>query len=82
MHILGYTRLFNFVLILGVFQCGPTSLTAVLNGKCDLMYDAPFVFAEVNADIVHWGRQANGEWVVTKIDKSGYVLVLPKSLEI
>ena len=55
-----------------MFQCGPTSLVAVLNGKCDLLYDAPFVFAEVNADIVSWGREADGEWKIINIDKTRY----------
>ena len=67
--------MYIFLSAIGVFQCGPTSITAILNGKCDLIYDAPFVFAEVNADIVHWGREANGEWKVTDIDKTGYEMI-------
>ncbi|KAJ6655550.1 hypothetical protein lerEdw1_005021 [Lerista edwardsae] len=38
----------------GIFQCGPASLAAVKEGDVDLDFDAPFVFAEVNADRVTW----------------------------
>ncbi|XP_063306716.1 protein-glutamine gamma-glutamyltransferase 4 isoform X1 [Pelobates fuscus] len=38
----------------GVFQCGPCSVTAIKNGDVYLPYDAKFLFAEVNADRVHW----------------------------
>nr|XP_006111130.1 protein-glutamine gamma-glutamyltransferase E-like [Pelodiscus sinensis] len=38
----------------GVFQCGPASLTAIKEGDVDLDYDAPFIFAEVNADRITW----------------------------
>uniref|UniRef100_A0A3Q3VTX3 Protein-glutamine gamma-glutamyltransferase 2 n=1 Tax=Mola mola TaxID=94237 RepID=A0A3Q3VTX3_MOLML len=35
----------------GVYCCGPVSLRAIKEGKLLLKYDAPFVFAEVNADV-------------------------------
>ncbi|XP_055955664.1 hemocyte protein-glutamine gamma-glutamyltransferase isoform X2 [Patella vulgata] len=38
----------------GVFCCGPASLVAVKRGELGLLYDVPFVFAEVNADIILW----------------------------
>ncbi|XP_053544817.1 protein-glutamine gamma-glutamyltransferase 5-like [Bombina bombina] len=38
----------------GIFCCGPTSVRAIKEGDIHLNYDAPFVFAEVNADIVSW----------------------------
>ncbi|KAK9405104.1 protein-glutamine gamma-glutamyltransferase E-like [Crotalus adamanteus] len=38
----------------GIFQCGPTSLTAIKEGDVDLVYDCPFVFSEVNADRFTW----------------------------
>uniref|UniRef100_K7GB58 protein-glutamine gamma-glutamyltransferase n=1 Tax=Pelodiscus sinensis TaxID=13735 RepID=K7GB58_PELSI len=38
----------------GIFQCGPASLTAIKEGDVDLDYDAPFIFAEVNADRITW----------------------------
>ncbi|XP_029844835.3 hemocyte protein-glutamine gamma-glutamyltransferase [Ixodes scapularis] len=38
----------------GFYQVGPCSVAAVKRGEIGYMYDSPFVFAEVNADIVHW----------------------------
>uniref|UniRef100_A0A8C1WNL4 Protein-glutamine gamma-glutamyltransferase 2 n=1 Tax=Cyprinus carpio TaxID=7962 RepID=A0A8C1WNL4_CYPCA len=37
----------------GVFCCGPVPLRAIKEGELTFKYDAPFVFAEVNADLVH-----------------------------
>ncbi|XP_051932260.1 protein-glutamine gamma-glutamyltransferase E isoform X2 [Hippocampus zosterae] len=44
----------------GLYQCGPSSLIAILNGETQLPYDVPFVFAEVNADCVDWLTKADG----------------------
>ncbi|XP_034445045.1 protein-glutamine gamma-glutamyltransferase 2 [Hippoglossus hippoglossus] len=38
----------------GEFCCGPCPLNAIKEGNLNAKYDAPFVFAEVNADIVYW----------------------------
>ncbi|KAL1426252.1 hypothetical protein MTO96_018309 [Rhipicephalus appendiculatus] len=38
----------------GFYQVGPCSVMAVKKGEIGYMYDSPFVFAEVNADIIHW----------------------------
>ncbi|NWX95064.1 TGM2 glutamyltransferase, partial [Nothoprocta ornata] len=38
----------------GVFCCGPAPVKAVKEGDLQLKYDTPFVFAEVNADVVYW----------------------------
>lgn len=38
----------------GFYQVGPCSVLAVKKGEIGYMYDSPFVFAEVNADIIHW----------------------------
>ena len=43
-------------------QCGPASLEAIRRGDVGLNYDCPFVFAEVNADIMHWGEDDESEW--------------------
>ncbi|XP_037129122.1 protein-glutamine gamma-glutamyltransferase E-like isoform X2 [Syngnathus acus] len=44
----------------GLYQCGPSSLEAILNGETEISYDVPFVFAEVNADCVDWLTKADG----------------------
>ncbi|XP_019365445.1 PREDICTED: protein-glutamine gamma-glutamyltransferase E-like isoform X2 [Gavialis gangeticus] len=38
----------------GIYQCGPASVTAIKEGDVDLRYEAPFIFAEVNADRIAW----------------------------
>lgn len=43
-------------------QCGPASLEAIRRGDIGLGYDCPFVFAEVNADIMHWGQDDTSDW--------------------
>ncbi|KAL6470659.1 hypothetical protein MHYP_G00217780 [Metynnis hypsauchen] len=44
----------------GVFCCGPAPVKAILEGHTDVKYDVPFVFAEVNADIVTWMLRPDG----------------------
>ncbi|KAM8967046.1 protein-glutamine gamma-glutamyltransferase 4 [Pelodytes ibericus] len=52
----------------GVFQCGPCSVTAIRNGEVYLPYDGKFVFAEVNADKVHWlVKEIDGEEEITQL---------------
>ncbi|XP_064598834.1 uncharacterized protein LOC135465525 [Liolophura sinensis] len=46
----------------GVYCCGPASLTAIRRGEVHLPYDGSFIFAEVNADKVHWLLQLDGTW--------------------
>uniref|UniRef100_A0A4W6DDJ8 protein-glutamine gamma-glutamyltransferase n=1 Tax=Lates calcarifer TaxID=8187 RepID=A0A4W6DDJ8_LATCA len=45
----------------GEFCCGPCPVTAIKEGNLGVKYDAPFVFAEVNADIIHWIVQSDGQ---------------------
>ncbi|MBN3282692.1 TGM2 glutamyltransferase, partial [Polyodon spathula] len=44
----------------GVFCCGPISVKAIKEGELTFKYDAPFVFAEVNADVVCWMQRKDG----------------------
>ncbi|KAL2086164.1 hypothetical protein ACEWY4_017223 [Coilia grayii] len=43
-----------------VFCCGPVPLKAIKEGQLDRKYDAPFVFAEVNADVKTFMRRPDG----------------------
>lgn len=45
---------------LGEFCCGPCPVAAIKEGNLDVKYDAPFVFAEVNADVIHWIAHGDG----------------------
>ncbi|XP_054638083.1 protein-glutamine gamma-glutamyltransferase 2-like, partial [Dunckerocampus dactyliophorus] len=47
----------------GVYCCGPASLRAIKEGELTKKYDAPFIFAEVNADVVDLVRLSNGKFV-------------------
>ena len=43
-----------------MYRAGPASVEAIKNGVVGLNYDTPFIFAEVNADKVHWVKQKDG----------------------
>lgn len=42
------------------FRCGPCPVTAIKEGNLKVKYDAPFVFAEVNADMIYWLVKSDG----------------------
>ncbi|XP_045689221.1 protein-glutamine gamma-glutamyltransferase 2 [Phyllostomus hastatus] len=44
----------------GTYCCGPVPVRAIKEGDLSVKYDAPFVFAEVNADVVDWIQQKDG----------------------
>lgn len=45
----------------GEFCCGPCPVVAIKEGNLGVKYDAPFVFAEVNADIIYWLVHQDGQ---------------------
>ncbi|XP_078506611.1 protein-glutamine gamma-glutamyltransferase E-like [Lissotriton helveticus] len=55
----------------GIYRCGPTSVKAIKEGDVDLDYDAPFVFAEVNADRVSWICEGQKKKEKLRCDSSG-----------
>lgn len=46
--------------MLGIFCCGPCPVKAIKEGHLDINYDAVFIFAEVNADVVYWFVNKDG----------------------
>lgn len=54
----------------GEFCCGPCPVTAIKEGNLAVKYDAPFVFAEVNADITYWMVQKDGQKKKIRVDQS------------
>ncbi|KAM9063481.1 protein-glutamine gamma-glutamyltransferase 2 [Sarcophilus harrisii] len=46
----------------GTYCCGPASIKAIKNGEVNTKYDAPFVFAEINADVVNWIKESDGDF--------------------
>lgn len=53
----------------GTYCCGPVPVRAIKEGDLSTKYDAPFVFAEVNADVVDWIRRDDGS-VYKSINRS------------
>ncbi|VEN38687.1 unnamed protein product [Callosobruchus maculatus] len=53
-----------------VMCCGPASAAAVKRGETGFLYDTPFVFSEVNADIIHYqeDQEADTEWRLLSIN--------------
>lgn len=43
-----------------MFCCGPVPLKAIKEGELTFKYDAPFVFAEVNADVETFLKYKDG----------------------
>ncbi|CAG2110741.1 unnamed protein product, partial [Medioppia subpectinata] len=56
----------------GLYQTGPASLEAIRKGEVGLAYDVPFVFAEVNSDVVHWQLDETSELGWRKIKTNKY----------
>ncbi|KAG9473936.1 protein-glutamine gamma-glutamyltransferase 2 [Eleutherodactylus coqui] len=50
----------------GVYCCGPAPVLAVKEGDLAISYDVPFVYAEVNADVVYYLEQKDGTVRQTK----------------
>lgn len=44
----------------GVYCCGPIPVRAIKEGELTFKYDAPFVFAEVNADVINFMKKKDG----------------------
>lgn len=57
------------IIYVGVMRCGPVPVKAVRDGDVYLPYDAPFVFAEVNGDKVHWLVKEDGSTEFIGIEK-------------
>lgn len=55
----------------GVYRCGPAPVTAIKRGELGRMqYDLPFVFAEVNADVIKWVKLSSSKWEKLDVDTS------------
>ncbi|KAI4530777.1 hypothetical protein MG293_018635 [Ovis ammon polii] len=52
----------------GMYRCGPASVQAIKHGHVCFQFDAPFVFAEVNSDLVYITAKKDGTHVVETLD--------------
>ncbi|XP_067857890.1 coagulation factor XIII A chain-like isoform X2 [Heptranchias perlo] len=61
----------------GMYRCGPSSVKAIKQGQVCFPYDAPFIYAEVNSDVVYWNRQKDGSLIKgdVKTDEVGKLIV-------
>ena len=59
-----------------LYQTGPASLEAIRKGEVGMAYDVPFVFAEVNSDVVHWQLDESSELGWRKIKTNKYQCVI------
>lgn len=66
----------------GMYRCGPASVAAIKHGHICYPFDAPFVFAEVNSDLVYYRRsKIDGTLEAVKVNTSHVGrLVLTKSV--
>lgn len=55
-----------------MYRAGPASLVAIRRGEISHLYDAPFVFAEVNADVIHWQIDEESEYGIKKLKTNTY----------
>lgn len=64
----------------GMYRCGPASVQAIKHGQICFPFDAPFVFAEINSDVVFYSRSKDGTMVPVKVNRTHVGrLVLTKS---
>ncbi|KAL0970145.1 hypothetical protein UPYG_G00237770 [Umbra pygmaea] len=54
----------------GMYRCGPASVQAIKHGHICFPFDARFVFAEVNSDVVFHSRNRDGTLTVVKVNTS------------
>lgn len=67
-------------LITEVYRCGPAPVKAIQERQLDMAYDAPFVYAEVNADVyVYIVRQTQVLGYTIETDRVGS-LICTKSM--
>ncbi|ETE68118.1 Coagulation factor XIII A chain [Ophiophagus hannah] len=65
----------------GMYRCGPASVQAIKHGHVCFQFDAPFVFAEVNSDVIYSKVMKNGSKVIQHIDKTQIgTLILTKEM--
>ncbi|XP_035004642.2 coagulation factor XIII A chain [Hippoglossus stenolepis] len=65
----------------GMYRCGPASVHAIKHGQICFPFDAAFVFAEVNSDVVFYSRRKDGTMEPVKVNRTHVGrMVLTKAL--
>lgn len=55
-----------------MMQCGPAPLEAIRNGQVGFAFDTAFVFAEVNADVIHFQEDPESPWGFSRLRVDQY----------
>ncbi|XP_077591945.1 coagulation factor XIII A chain-like [Stigmatopora nigra] len=53
----------------GLYRCGPASVIAIKEGLVGHAYDGPFIFAEVNSNVIYETRDKYGNEIHSHVDK-------------
>ncbi|XP_016296093.1 coagulation factor XIII A chain-like [Sinocyclocheilus anshuiensis] len=64
----------------GLYRCGPTSVNAIKEGELSYPFDAKFVFAETNSDVIYHKSDKSGKIKIIYVDSAymGKLLVTKK----
>ncbi|KAM9100150.1 coagulation factor XIII A chain [Sarcophilus harrisii] len=54
----------------GMYRCGPASVQAIKHGHVCFQFDTPFVFAEVNSDLIYITVKKDTTHMVEAVDKT------------
>ncbi|XP_061566306.1 coagulation factor XIII A chain [Cololabis saira] len=54
----------------GMYRCGPASVHAIKHGQICFPFDAAFVFAEINSDVVFYSRRKDGTLDPVKVNRT------------
>ncbi|KAF3837190.1 hypothetical protein F7725_004654 [Dissostichus mawsoni] len=54
----------------GMYRCGPASVQAIKHGQICFPFDAAFVFAEVNSDVVFYSRNKDGTMEPVRVNRT------------
>uniref|UniRef100_A0A673H2P2 protein-glutamine gamma-glutamyltransferase n=1 Tax=Sinocyclocheilus rhinocerous TaxID=307959 RepID=A0A673H2P2_9TELE len=52
----------------GLYRCGPTSVNAIKDGELSYPFDARFVFAELNSDVIYYQSDKYGNTKIIQVD--------------
>uniref|UniRef100_A0A672QV69 protein-glutamine gamma-glutamyltransferase n=1 Tax=Sinocyclocheilus grahami TaxID=75366 RepID=A0A672QV69_SINGR len=52
----------------GLYRCGPTSVNAIKDGELSYPFDARFVFAELNSDLIYYQSDKYGNTKIIQVD--------------
>ncbi|XP_052398274.1 coagulation factor XIII A chain-like [Carassius gibelio] len=52
----------------GLYRCGPASVNAIKEGEVSYPFDAKFVFAEINSDVIYYKADMYGNLKIIRVD--------------